>query len=96
MSLTSILFPHTLNFEEIKMKEDLDALYEGLDYEEWFDPSKVKPSLQRKRMIDTFAIMGVVNIIETMDIFGEDRESSSHRPFYLFIYFNMRYFGICR
>lgn len=54
------------------MKEDLHYLFQGLDYEERFGPGEVTLTKVRKRKIDTYDIMSVVNQGERKKIFGED------------------------
>lgn len=43
----------SLTLEDVMMKRDLETLYSGFGYEEKFDPTKVKSSLQRKWSIKT-------------------------------------------
>lgn len=73
----------SLTPKEIKMKEDLHALYEGLQYEKGFGPFEVKPSMQRKQLTHAHAIVGTTNSLERKYIFGEDGKSSPIGPFFL-------------
>lgn len=66
------------------MKEYLDSFNKGFCYEEGFGPSKIKPFIQRKRFIDTRAIVGETISLETKEIFGEGRESSPASLLFLF------------
>lgn len=57
------------------MKENLDAFYENLGYQEKFGPSEVKSSMLRNQLIYTCAIMEVANSMEIKEILCEDKES---------------------
>lgn len=77
------------------MKEDLDYLYEVINYEYGFGPSEVKPYMKRKWLINIHAIVEAASSLERKQIFGEDRESSSncHSFFIWFIFVLMDKMG---
>lgn len=72
-SYHSILCP--LSSEEVKMKEDLCIWYQGLHYEEGFGLGEVPISQQKKKCIDTYAIIITPDYVERQKLFGEDRDS---------------------
>lgn len=60
------------------MNEGLNAFYEGLRYEDGFGPFEVRPSMQRKKLIDTLAIVEATKSLKREMIFGKCRESSPY------------------
>lgn len=55
------------------MKDNLQDFQESLGYEEGVGPSNVDPSMQKKKIIGTQCIIGVVDIYNRRELFGEER-----------------------
>lgn len=64
------------------MKEGLDTFYEGLVYEEGFGPSELRPSIQRKRLINTHSIMEVASNLERKKDIWEGQRLIPSLPFF--------------
>lgn len=60
-----------ISTEEVKMREDLKSMSQGLCYKEGFGPNKVLSSIQRKKLIDTCVIVSVADCAKRKEIFGE-------------------------
>lgn len=54
------------------MKEDLHAWFQGIGYERGFGLGEVPSTEVRKRLIDTYTIVGAINWEKIKNILGED------------------------
>lgn len=53
------------------MKEEMQSQFQGLSYEDEFDPGEVPYTDVRKRIIDTNVILSEISLEKRRNIFGE-------------------------
>lgn len=63
-----------MSLEEVKIKEDFHAWYQGLEYEEGFGPGEVPSFPQKKMQINTDMIINACEHSERQKMFGEDED----------------------
>lgn len=52
---------YSLSPDDVILKEEMQSWFQGLGYVQWFHPSEVPHTEEKKRRIDTHAILSAIN-----------------------------------